>query len=245
MVKFVKMRDPSEIAEAIAKEFITQLQIKRDSVFGFATGSSPIPLYKKLIEDFHNGLTDYCLAKSVNLDEYIGLSPNHEQSYAYFMKKNLFDHINIMPKNTHVPDIKDNYLKDTSEYQKILDSVGQRDIQILGIGTNGHIGFNEPAASLHAHTHIVRLTDSTTKANSRFFKSEDVVPEYAITMGIADILNSRKIFLIATGCSKASIIETLYNTQGFVNPQNPASMLFLHSDCTILVDEDAASNIPL
>lgn len=249
MVKFVKMRTPEEIARTIANEFITQLQIKKDSVFGFATGSSPIPLYNELIKDYEKGLTDYSLAKSVNLDEYISLSADDNQSYAYFMKENLFDHINIAPENTHIPSGISPTLnhEEIYSYQKILNTIGTRDIQILGIGENGHIGFNEPSKFIYPFTHIVSLDDSTISANSRFFESLEDVPKKAITMGIADILNSRKIFLIATGKSKADIVSSLYSCFIYnkVTSHIPASALFLHKDCTIYCDEAAGQFLPL
>lgn len=249
MVKFVNLRTPEDIARAIANEFITQLQIKKNSVFGFATGSTPIPLYKELIKDYENNLTDYCLAKSVNLNEYIGLSADNEQSYAYFMRENLFNHINIAPKNVHIPSGTTplmNYEK-VELYQKILDSIGTRDIQILGIGTNGHIGFNEPSKFFNPNTHVVTLDSSTINSNSRFFDSLEDVPRMAITMGIRDILNSRKLILIATGKSKAHILSVLYTyfIDNKVDPLRPATSLFLHPDCTIYYDEEAGQYLSL
>lgn len=222
-------------AELINDEITTNPNI----VLGLATGSTPIGMYKLLIEKHKTKGTDFSRVKTFNLDEYIGLDGEHPQSYRKFMNENLFDHINIDPKNTFVPNGKaENIDEVCKEYDEKIKEAGGIDVQILGIGENGHIAFNEPADELNAYTSVVDLTESTINANSRFFDSIDDVPKTAITMGIGSILKAKKIILLASGKNKREVIKQLLENQ-VLTTQFPASMLLCHPDVTIIVDNDA------
>lgn len=208
-------------------------------VLGLATGSTPIGMYKELIQKHKTEGTDYSNVKSFNLDEYVGLDGEHPQSYRYFMNDELFNHINIDPKNTMVPNGKAEDLAEfCKQYDKDIEEAGGIDLQILGIGQNGHIAFNEPASELHAFTSIVDLTESTINVNSRFFNSIDEVPKTAITMGIGSILKAKKIILLATGKNKRAVLKRLLE-ESVLTTDFPASMLLCHPDVTIIVDNDA------
>jgi glucosamine-6-phosphate deaminase len=218
----------------------------RQPVLGLATGSTPIPLYKELIRRCKKGL-DFSTTISFNLDEYVGLDGSHSQSYRYFMDQQLFDHVNVNKKNTHVPAGKVRGLKAIQrvcdEYEAMIDDVGGIDMQILGIGGNGHIGFNEPGSSLGSLTRIKTLTKKTRQDNARFFKSMREVPKYAVTMGIGTILKARKVILLATGQSKAqAVVDSL---EGPVSSMCPASALQLHRFATYVIDKGAASKLTL
>lgn len=216
-------------------------EIKNHSnlTLGLATGSTPIGTYKELIKAYNEGSIDFSNIKTFNLDEYIGLDGDHPNSYRYFMNEELFNHINIDKHNTYVPNGKaeklDIYCK---EYDKLIEENGGIDVQILGIGTNGHIAFNEPAEELSVGTSVVNLKESTINDNARFFKSMDEVPKTAITMGIGSILKAKKILLLASGKNKKDIIKELLN-KDTITTMVPASLLKLHPDVTIIVDEDA------
>ena len=216
--------------------------MKPDSVLGLATGSSPIGTYDQLVDWYHKGDVDFSAVRTVNLDEYRGLTRENEQSYYYFMHKHLFDRVNIVKENTHVPNgMAEDEEKECVEYEKLIASLGGVDIQLLGIGRNGHIGFNEPDNSFAARTHCVNLTESTIDANKRFFASADEVPKQAYTMGIGTIMRARKILLIANGEDKAeAVVKALY---GSITPEVPASVLQLHQDVTIVADKAALSKI--
>ena len=206
-----------------------------------ATGSTPIGTYNELIKAHKEYGLDFSKVKTFNLDEYVGLDGEHLNSYRYFMNEKLFDHININKENTYIPNGRVKNLDDyCKEYDNDIDRAGGIDIQILGIGTNGHIAFNEPADRLSVGTSIVNLTESTIKDNSRFFDSMDEVPKTAITMGIGSILKAKKIILLASGKSKAPVMKKLLE-ENMVTTQLPASFLLLHPDVTIIVDEDAYS----
>ncbi len=222
-------------AAAILKEQITQ---KPDSVLGFATGSTPIGVYKRLIEMYERKEIDFKDIKSFNLDEYYPIAPNDPQSYHYFMEENLFNHINIDRNNTHIPDgqTKDPE-SECDNYEKAIAEHGGVDLQILGIGRNGHIGFNEPGQLLNAKTHLTALTEDTIDANSRFFEDSSLVPTHAITMGIATILSSKKIVLLASGRSKRNVVNLLLSND--ITTGNPGSMLKVHHDVTLICDEEA------
>ena len=230
--------DMSKIATEIVAE---QISKKQSSVLGLATGTTPIGLYKNLIKLYKSGKLSFKEVKTVNLDEYVGLTKDDTQSYDYFMRKNLFDHIDILKKNTHLPNTEAKNLEDECKrYTKLLETLTP-DIQILGIGSNGHIGFNEPGTSFDSHTHVVNLTPSTIKDNSRLFESIDEVPRQAITMGLADILRTKKIILLASGKNKAHAIhDMIKNTP---SETCPASILNLHQDITVIVDKDAGSEL--
>lgn len=229
---------------AYAAEMIAaQILLKPCCVLGLATGSTPLGTYSKLIEKYQAGLLDFAKVRSVNLDEYCGLSPEHDQSYHYYMKENLFSHINIDPDNTHVPNGMAQDMKAEGErYDALIASLGGIDLQLLGIGNTGHIGFNEPDSNFPTATHRVRLAQKTIEANSRFFASVDDVPKYAVTMGMTSIMSARKILLLANGVSKAEIIKKSFFDS--VTPQVPASILQLHPDVTVVVDEEAGSLLP-
>ena len=209
---------------------------------GLATGSSPLGVYSQLIEWYKKGDLDFKDISTVNLDEYCGLAPEHEQSYRYFMNKNLFSRVNIDIKNTYVPD-GTNPDADAccSAYNTLLENIGTVDLQLLGIGPNGHIGFNEPADHFEAGTHCVDLTDATIQANKRFFASEEDVPRKAYTMGIGNIMRAKSILLVANGKNKAKALAAAL--KGPVTPQCPASILQFHPNAIIVADEDAMSEL--
>lgn len=243
MINTIIVKNYNELSEKAAKEIAKVLSSKKDAVLGLATGSSPIGMYEKLVEMHGKGEVDFSEVKTVNLDEYVGLDPDHHQSYRYFMNSNLFDKVNIDKKNTHVPNGKASDLeKEAKDYEKVIESLGGVDVQVLGIGGNGHIGFNEPDENLSLFTSVVKLKEETIKDNSRFFDSIDDVPKYALSMGIASILKAKKIILVASGEKKAKVIGDLINNE-FVTTKNPSSFLRLHNDVTVIVDESAAKYI--
>ena len=214
---------------------------KNDAILGLATGSTPIGLYKNMIEDYKKGNVSYKNVKSVNLDEYIGQGVGDEQSYVEFMRNNLFNHIDIDLANTDLPCGKcDDMQAECDRYNAKLASISV-DIQVLGIGSNGHIGFNEPNTPFGSVTHVVNLTENTIKDNARFFNSIDEVPTQAISMGIKNVMNAKSILLIASGANKADAIKA--TVEGPVTESVPASVLQLHPDVYIVVDKDAASKL--
>ena len=227
-----------EVSAAAERLVESQIVLKPNCVLGLATGSTPVGMYKKLAERYESGMLDFSSVATFNLDEYYPLSKSNSQSYHYFMQENLFSHINVKPENIHIPNGETTDCdKECDEYEKMIDEAGGIDLQILGIGQNGHIGFNEPDAKLNTRTHVTDLTESTIIANSRFFDSVDEVPRKAITMGIATILKSKKIVLLATGANKHSVVASLL--QGDINTDVPASMLNVHPDVTLICDKDA------
>ncbi len=234
------MKNTQEIGKAAGTMFAAQVISKPNSVLGLATGSTPIPTYQYMIELYKQGVVDYSKVTTYNLDEYCGLTHDHDQSYYYFMQENLFKGINVPTESIHVlngvaPDAQ----AECDAYDAAIDAAGGIDLQILGIGNNGHIAFNEPCSSFPSKTHIVSLTQSTIEANKRFFESIDDVPKQAITMGIGSIMKARNIILIATGAAKAEAVKAMIN--GPVDPQCPASILQFHPNVTIFLDEPAAS----
>ncbi len=239
-----KAKDYQDMSRKAANIISAQIIMKPNCVLGLATGSSPVGTYKQLIEWYKKGDLDFSQVTSVNLDEYKGLSPENDQSYRYFMNTNLFDHVNIDKTRTFVPD----GLEADSEKKPatiIMQSSVSRavDLQLLGLGNNGHIGFNEPGAAFEKETHCVDLTESTIEANKRFFESEDDVPRQAYTMGIKNIMQAKKILVVVSGEDKADILkEVLY---GPITPKVPASILQLHNDVTIVADEAALSKIDM
>lgn len=220
-----------------------QVIMKPDCVLGLATGSTPVGAYKQLVQWFQKGDLDFSEVTSVNLDEYKGLSPENDQSYRYFMNHNLFDHINIRKDHTFVPNgLEPDAEKACDDYNKIIHDLGGIDLQLLGLGNNGHIGFNEPSSSFEKETHCVDLTQSTIDANARFFSSLSEVPRQAYTMGIQTIMQAKKIIVAVSGQGKASIVKEAFF--GPITPQVPASVLQLHSDVTVVGDEAALSMLP-
>lgn len=213
-----------------------------DCVLGLATGSTPIGLYAQLVEDCKAGRVSFAGVTTFNLDEYRGLDPKHVQSYRYFMQDNLFNHVDIDVANTHVPD---GACADAEEacaaYEEGIAEAGGIDLQLLGLGHNGHIGFNEPCADFPRETHCVELTESTINANSRLFDSADEVPREAYTMGIGTIMAAREILVVASGADKADIVAKAF--LGPVTPEVPASVLQFHPNVTVIVDEAAGANL--
>ena len=211
-------------------------------VLGLATGSTPVGSYKYLVEWYKAGVLSFKAVRSINLDEYKGLAPTHKQSYRYFMQNNLFDHVDIIPENTRVPDgLATDSDKECAEYDAYIRSLGYVDLQLLGIGRNGHIGFNEPGSHFVKETHVVDLSESTIEANSRFFASRDNVPKQALSMGIGTIMGAKRILLIASGENKANAV---YNTVcGPIGPQCPSSVLQLHPNVVLVADEAAFSKL--
>ena len=235
-------RNPEEVAQAAAMIFAAEIARKPDAVIGLATGSTPVPTYQELIRLNRAGLIDFSRVRSFNLDEYIGLEETHPCSYRYFMNEQLFDHINIDKANTHVPcGVGSDPEADARAYDAAIEAAGGVDLQLLGIGHNGHIGFNEPNTRFVYPTNITTLTESTINANSRYFDSADDVPRQAISMGIGVIMAARRVILLATGKGKAPAIARA--VKGEIDPDMPASILRAHQNCQFLLDADAASEL--
>ncbi|MDO4522018.1 MAG: glucosamine-6-phosphate deaminase [Eubacteriales bacterium] len=241
-MRFVKARDYRDMSRKAANILSAHIIVKPDCVIGLATGSSPIGAYECLVDWYRKGDLDFSGVTSVNLDEYRGLPHDNDQSYYYFMNKHLFSKVNIDPARTFVPD---GMIADADEacrqYDAIVRATGGVDIQLLGLGRNGHIGFNEPDAVFAKGTHCVNLTESTIEANARFFASKSDVPTQAYTMGIQTIMKAKKILLVVNGEDKADAVEKSFF--GDVTPLVPASILQLHQDVTIVGDEAAFSKI--
>lgn len=218
------------------------ITMKPDCVLGLATGSTPIGTYRELIKRYNEGDLDFSRVKSVNLDEYVGLEPTHDQSYRYFMQTQLFDHVNIHIENTNVPGgLAEDVEAECHRYDEIIASMGGIDIQVLGMGHNGHIGFNEPADHFPKGTHQVELAESTIEANARFFENKDMVPRKAVTMGIGSIMQARRILVVVSGEGKADIVEKAF--RGPITPEVPASILQLHPDVILVGDKAALSKL--
>lgn len=236
-MKYITVNTYEELSNKAADLIAAQILVKPNCVLGLATGSSPVGTYKRLIADNQAGKIDFSTVTSVNLDEYVGLDGSNDQSYRYFMNHNLFDHVNIDKNKTFVPSGKAADLKAEGEaYDAMIKELGGIDLQLLGIGLDGHIGFNEPDAYFTAATHQVTLDESTIKANARFFASEDEVPTTAITMGMLSIMQAKKVLLIANGAAKKAILEKAFF--GPIDPQVPASILQLHPDVTVIYSEN-------
>lgn len=225
-------------SRVVANIISAQVIMKPDCVLGLATGSTPIGTYEQLIRWYEKGDLDFSQVHSINLDEYRGLSPENDQSYRYFMNTHLFDKINIDKKNTYVPDgLEPDSEKACRDYEEIIHAHGGVDLQILGLGHNGHIGFNEPGSAFEKETHCVKLSENTRQANARFFASLEEVPTEAYTMGIKSIMQAKKIVVIVSGESKNEIVKRAFN--GPITPEVPASVLQLHNDVTLVGDEAA------
>ena len=239
-MEIIKARDYEHMSRQAANILSAQVILHPDSVLGLATGSSPIGTYKQLIKWYEKGDLDFRRVRTVNLDEYVGLEATHEQSYAHFMRTNFFDHINVDLKNTNIPNgtnMDDE--EECARYNAVIRKLGGVDLQLLGLGPNGHIGFNEPADSFTKGTHKVSLTDATIQANKRFFESEKDVPRYAYTMGILDIMQAERVVMVVSGEGKAGIVKEAFF--GPVTPRVPASILQLHKNFTLVADEAALS----
>ncbi|MEK0317446.1 glucosamine-6-phosphate deaminase [Cohnella sp. 56] len=240
----VKVLPSAAAAERhVAALFAEQLRRKPDSVLGLATGGTPVGVYRALVAAHRAGEADLGRARTFNLDEYAGLAPDHPQSYAAYMRQHLFDHVNLPPERTHLPD---GGVADAAVACRLYDALyrhyGPADLQLLGIGLNGHIGFNEPGfAPAPGGTHVVRLDESTRQANARFFGAGETVPEYALTMSAGRIMQARSIVLLATGAAKAAIVARAL--EGPIGTDCPASLLQLHPDATVVLDREAAGEL--
>ena len=238
-IKVVITKDYEELSKKAFDIMADVLRKKPDAVLGLATGSTPVGLYQKMIEDCKNGGISYKKVKTVNLDEYVGLTPDNDQSYRYFMRNNLLDHIDIDLKNTNIENgVAADLQAECARYDALLDTL-PRDVQVLGIGANGHIAFNEPGTPFDSRTHVVDLTENTIQMNARFFASEADVPRKALTMGLKSIMDAKKILILAVGQNKADAVNGMLN--GPVDPALPASILQLHPDCTLIADQAAAA----
>lgn len=243
-MRIIKAKDYEDMSRKAANVLSAQVTMKPDSVLGLATGSSPIGTYKHLIEEYNNGILDFSQIKSVNLDEYYGLPRENEQSYYYFMYHNFFKHVNIDLNNTNVPNgMELDTEKECARYNQVIESMGGIDLQLLGIGHDGHIGFNEPEEVFAKTTHCVDLQETTIEANKRFFASIDEVPKRAYTMGIQTIMQAKTVLMIVSGADKAEILQKALF--GPVTPQVPASILQFHNNCIVVADEAALSKCNL
>ena len=239
-MRIICAKDYKEMSEMAADIIGAQVLLKPDAVLGLATGSTPIGTYEELVRRYEAGRLDFSKIKTVNLDEYRGLTKDNDQSYYYFMHSHLFDHININKNNTKVPDgMEPDALKAGQDYENIIKNYGGIDLQLLGLGNNGHIGFNEPGDEFIDKTHVVDLTESTIEANKRFFASIDDVPKQAYTMGIGSIMRAKRVLMVVNGKGKAEIVKEAFF--GPITPKVPASILQLHNDFILIGDMEALS----
>ena len=238
-MKVIVERNYKKMSKKAACVVKQQINDKPDTVLGLPTGGTPLKMYEELVDMYNKREIDFSQVITFNLDEYCGLPPDHPQSYHYYMYHNFFNHINIEEKNIHILDgMTHNIENECQEYEEKIDKVGGIDLQVLGVGPNGHIGFNEPSESLNDKTHLVTLSEETRKANSRFFNNLEDVPKKALTMGISTILKSDKIIVMAAGENKASAINKTLSGQ--INTNTPSTLLQTHPDVTLIVDKDAA-----
>ena len=241
-MKIITTESYYQMSRMAANIISAQVIMKPNCVLGLATGSTPIGTYEQLIRWYEKGDIDFSQVTTINLDEYKGLSPENDQSYRYFMNTNFFDSINIKKERTHVPDgLEQDSAKACADYNKIITDCGGIDLQLLGLGLNGHIGFNEPGAAFEKETHCVDLSESTIRANSRFFASMDDVPKQAYTMGIKTIMQAKKIVIVVNGANKAQIVKEAFF--GPITPKVPASVLQLHNDVTLVGDKESLALI--
>ena len=239
-MKVIIGKDYQEISRIAGSIVSSVVKENPNAVLGLATGSTPIGMYQNLVKMYEEGKLDFSKVRSVNLDEYYPITPDNDQSYRYFMNYNLFDHVNIDKANTSVPDgtVKD-VEAHCKAYEEHIDELGGIDIQVLGMGRNGHIGFNEPFTPFDSKTRVVDLTDNTIKDNARFFDSPKSVPTRAITMGISEIMSAKRIILLASGLNKAQAVFDAIN--GALDTKCPASVLTKHANCTFILDKQSAS----
>lgn len=239
-MKIISAKDYQALSRAAANIISAQVILKPSCVLGLATGSSPVGTYQQLIEWYKKGDLDFSQVRTVNLDEYVGLDKDHDQSYAYFMRTNLFDHVNIDQANCNIPNgMNPDAEAECARYDAVIDGFGGADLQLLGLGPNGHIGFNEPADAFVKNTNKVRLTDATIDANQRFFAKREDVPTHAYTMGIGGIMKAKRVLLVVNGKNKAQAVKDCFF--GPIRPQAPGSILQLHPDFTLVADEEALS----
>lgn len=241
-MRIVVLDDAQAVARFGADAIGDQLNAKPDSVLGLATGSSPLPLYQELISDYQAGRISFRATRTFNLDEYLGLAGDHPQSYRHFMNQQFFNEVDIDLANTDVPDgLAKNPLEFCAAYEERMKAAGGVDLQLLGIGRNGHIGFNEPSSSLVSRTRVKTLTRDTVEANRRFFAPGEFQPHLAITMGIGTIMEARSILLIATGADKADAIAN--TIEGPISAHSPGSILQMHAHVTVVIDQAAAQSL--
>lgn len=241
-MKIIKAKDYNDMSRKAANIISAQVIMKPNCVLGLATGSTPIGTYAQLVDWYQKGDLDFSEVTTVNLDEYKGLTRENEQSYYYFMNENLFSKVNINLERTFLPDgTEPDSDKACRDYNKVIADVGGVDLQLLGLGHNGHIGFNEPGMAFEAETHCINLTESTMKANQRFFSSMEDMPRQAYTMGIKTIMQAKKILIVVSGADKAAIVKEAFF--GPITPKVQASVLQLHNDVTLVADEAALSEI--
>ena len=239
-MKIIRTANYEELSKQAAKMMITRIKSNPNIILGLATGSTPIGTYQLLIDDHLKNGTSYENITTVNLDEYAGLNPADPNSYHFFMQDKLFKHINIPASHTHLPEgTAENLLEECRQYEELIKKKGGIDLQLLGIGGNGHIGFNEPGTSFDSRTHVVILDEQTRQANARFFRSIEEVPTHALTMGIATIMESKEVLLLASGKSKAEAVKQLIH--GDITEELPASILKNHKSFTLIADEEALS----
>lgn len=241
-MRICQVEDYAAMSRMAADMIASQIMEKPDCVLGLATGSTPVGAYALLAERHRKGELSFASVRSVNLDEYYGLAPEHEQSYRYFMEKNLFGLVDIRPENTNVPNgLAADPAFECTRYDRLIDDLGGIDLQLLGMGHNGHIGFNEPGPAFIPETHLVDLTESTINANSRLFASRDEVPRQALTMGIRAIMQARRVLVVVSGEDKAETVKK--TVAGPVVPDVPASILQLHRDVVLVADRAALSRL--
>lgn len=241
-MRVIIVENYEEMSQKAAQMVASQIFLNPKSVLGLATGSTPVGMYKELIRMHKQGGLDFSQATSFNLDEYYGLPKTNKQSYDHFMRETFFDHINMSEEKRHIPNgLAKDIEKECHDYDQSISDIGGIDIQILGIGANGHIGFNEPNINFEARTHLVKLDEQTIKDNARFFKSEEEVPHKAISMGMKTIMQSKKIVLMASGANKAEAIQK--TIEGKITSDLPASMLQIHKDVVFILDKEAASEL--
>lgn len=243
-MRIYRAKDYYDMSRKAANIISAQVILKPSCVLGLATGSTPVGLYGQLVNWYEKGDLDFSEVRTVNLDEYKGIAPEDEQSYYYFMHRNLFDRVNIRPENTNLPNgLAADPEAECRRYEALIQSLGGIDLQLLGMGHNGHIGFNEPGAAFEKETHCVTLTERTIEANKRFFASEDQVPRQAFTMGIKTIMQARKILVVISGEEKAETVKRAFF--GPVTSEVPASILQMHNDVIVVADEAALSCVEL
>ncbi len=239
-MKIIVTENYAEMSREAGKIFARAIKENPSLTLGLATGSTPEGMYKELVKAYEAGEISFANVKSINLDEYYPIKKSDEQSYDYFMNYHLFSHVDMKKENIHLPNGEAaDAAVEAAEYEKLIDAMGGADLQVLGIGRNGHIGFNEPDSFLWNDTHLTGLTASTIEANSRFFENEDAVPKHALTMGIGSIFKSKKIVLIASGAEKAEAVKRIF--EGKITTECPATFLSLHPDCTLICDKAAYS----
>ena len=239
-MKRVICKTYDEMSQMGAYLFAEQIWRKRDSVLGFATGGTPEGMYRCLVKMHRDGLVNFSRVTTFNLDEYYRIRKDDPQSYDYFMRKHLFSHINAREENIHLLNgDADDPERECDNYERLLEDAGGADIQLLGIGGNGHIAFNEPDGGLHARTHVADLTGDTIEANARYFDNPGDVPRRSLTMGIGSIMSARRLLMLISGENKARAVKEMFS--GWISTRNPASLLQLHPDAVVILDEPAAS----